>query len=123
MVRRIAEKILQQAGYELLCASSGEEALTLVAGLDQAPDLVICDMVMPSMSGPEVLERLKERWPALRHFYISGYMPEKEFKSVAIHAGNFMAKPFTSQQLLDMTSKVLDLPATETLSKSQAKNA
>jgi two-component system cell cycle sensor histidine kinase/response regulator CckA len=123
MVRRIAERILQQAGYKVLCAASGEEALTLAAGLDSAPDLIVCDMVMPSMSGPEVLDRLKERWPWVRHFYISGYMPEKEFKSVAINGGNFMAKPFTSQQLLDMTSKVLNLPATETLSKSQAKNA
>ena len=50
-------RVLQKAGYEVVCAEDGESALKLAAG--EAPDLILLDMILPKISGPEVLKRLK----------------------------------------------------------------
>lgn len=49
--------VLQKAGYEVVCAEDGESALKLAAG--ELPDLILLDMILPKISGPEVLNRLK----------------------------------------------------------------
>jgi CheY-like chemotaxis protein len=52
------ERVLHKAGYEVICAEDGESALKLAH--DQKPDLILLDMILPKISGPEVLARLKE---------------------------------------------------------------
>ena len=52
------ERVLLKAGYEVVCAEDGESALKLTR--EQKPDLILLDMILPKMSGPEVLERLKK---------------------------------------------------------------
>ena len=56
-IRRENESALHKAGYEVVCAEDGESALRLAR--EQKPDLVLLDMILPKMSGPEVLRRLK----------------------------------------------------------------
>jgi diguanylate cyclase len=56
-IRRANESALLKAGYEVICAVDGEAALRLAQELK--PDLILLDMIMPKMSGPEVLQRLK----------------------------------------------------------------
>jgi putative two-component system response regulator len=52
------ERVLHKAGYEVICAEDGESALKLAR--DQKPDLILLDMILPKISGPEVLVRLKQ---------------------------------------------------------------
>jgi len=56
-IRRANESALSKAGYEVVCAEDGESALHLAR--DGKPDLILLDMILPKMSGPDVLHRLK----------------------------------------------------------------
>lgn len=56
-IRRANESALLKAGYEVTCAEDGESALQLAE--EQKPDLILLDMILPKLSGPEVLQRLK----------------------------------------------------------------
>ncbi len=56
-IRRENESVLYRAGYEVICAEDGETALHM--SREQKPDLILLDMILPKMSGPEVLRRLK----------------------------------------------------------------
>jgi DNA-binding response OmpR family regulator len=56
-IRRENQSVLQKAGYEVICAEDGESALRLAR--EQKPDLMLLDMILPKVSGPEVLRRLK----------------------------------------------------------------
>jgi DNA-binding response OmpR family regulator len=56
-IRRENETVLQQAGYEVICAEDGETALRMAR--EQRPDLILLDMILPKVSGPEVLRSLK----------------------------------------------------------------
>ncbi len=57
-IRRENESALQKAGYDVICAEDGESALQLAG--EQHPDLILLDMILPKMSGPEVLKHLKK---------------------------------------------------------------
>lgn len=56
-IRKENETVLQQAGYEVICAEDGETALQMAR--EQRPDLILLDMILPKVSGPEVLRSLK----------------------------------------------------------------
>jgi CheY-like chemotaxis protein len=56
-IRKENETVLQQAGYEVICAEDGETALQMAR--EQRPDLILLDMILPRVSGPEVLRSLK----------------------------------------------------------------
>lgn len=62
-MRLLLEEVLTHYGYRVVTASDGEEALASVAQIQ--PDLVLLDMNMPGLSGPETLSRLREQWPVL----------------------------------------------------------
>jgi two-component system, cell cycle sensor histidine kinase and response regulator CckA len=99
-VRALAREILEQLGFEVLVAAQGAEALSLVAALDGALALVLTDLVMPEMSGRELLERLRAVRPGLPAVFMSGYTSEEE-----LHPGPsgenipFLSKPFTARML------------------------
>lgn len=57
-IRHENERVLVKAGYEVVCAADGKAALKLAN--DEHPDLILLDMILPKMSGPEVLKRLKK---------------------------------------------------------------
>src|SRR5438876_11606800 len=75
MVRDLLEKILTRAGFNVLLAANGEEALSAAFAHDGHIALVIADIVMPRMSGRELVERMRIIRPEARALYISGYSP------------------------------------------------
>jgi len=105
-IRRLAARALQRAGYEVLEARNGNEAIEIVEEEAGAIDLVLIDMVMPQMSGPELSARLRDHWPEVRILYTSGYTELSGRKDIV-----FLRKPFTARQLLEGVRSALAAPA------------
>ncbi len=100
MVRDLVRTMLGDLGYRTLAAAGGEEALTLEASHQEPIDLLVTDVVMPGLSGPELAERLLKRRPKTRVLFISGFtncstLPEE----VASASTAFLGKPFTRDEL------------------------
>jgi PAS domain S-box-containing protein len=112
MLRRLAEATLERAGYRVLAAASGADALRLAAGRgasDGAIDLVITDVVMPGMPGPALAQRLEAAHPGIRVLYMSGYADDTMARhGVSEERVSFLAKPFTPDELTRRVREVLD---------------
>jgi signal transduction histidine kinase len=99
----MTETILTEFGYKILTASSGQKALAILARDDLKVDLVITDLVMPGMSGRELVERIRQQAPAPRILCMSGYSLSADQR-----AGTpFLRKPFTSVELLAKVKRVI----------------
>jgi PAS domain S-box-containing protein len=108
-VRNIVTRVLRDAGYHVLVASSGEAALAL-AGSEGAPiHLLITDVVMPGMNGRQLADRLAQAHPETRTLFSSGYT-----ENIIAHHGvlergiEFMSKPYTIDLLTRRVREVLD---------------
>jgi PAS domain S-box-containing protein len=110
VVRGLARQILEQAGYHVLDAPGGDEAIRLCRELRGPIDLLLTDVVMPETSGREVAECLTKLRPATRVLYMSGYTDD-----AIVHHGvldsdvEFIQKPFTPIALAQKVREVLDL--------------
>jgi two-component system cell cycle sensor histidine kinase/response regulator CckA len=108
-VRSIVVKILRRAKYAVIEAENGEAALKAAAAHAGAIDLVVTDMYMPGMRGPEVVEALSKVRPGLRALFMSGYADQDARTSVPAGA-NFLHKPFSGQDLTKAVEAVLKGP-------------
>jgi len=108
LVRVLARKVLEQAGYRVLVAEGGAQALELARGHNGVIDLLVTDVVMPEMSGREVMRRLLQERPAVRVLYMSGYSDEAVAQHGVLDVGtSFIAKPFTPTTLAAKVREVL----------------
>ena len=103
LVLTMGETILTEFGYKVRTANSGQKALALLSRDDVHIDLVITDLVMPIMSGRELIERVREINPGLPVLCASGYglAPDKRIGLA------YLQKPFTSQELLRQVKRLL----------------
>ncbi|HEU4960004.1 MAG TPA: response regulator [Sphingomonas sp.] len=108
MVRAVAERALTRQGYTVLTAENGEAALELIATADR-PDLLISDVVMPSMDGPTMVARVRKRYPDLPILFMSGYAEEQLRRSIDIDHVAFLPKPFSVQQLAEAARDALTM--------------
>jgi two-component system cell cycle sensor histidine kinase/response regulator CckA len=106
MVRAVAERALARQGYTVLTAENGEAALELLASSEK-PDLLITDVVMPTMDGPTMVRHARKRYPDLRIIFMSGYAEEQLRKSIDLDNVAFLPKPFSVQQLAEAARTVL----------------
>jgi two-component system cell cycle sensor histidine kinase/response regulator CckA len=106
MVRAVAERALSRQGYEVLTAAHGEEALELLGEITHV-DLLISDVVMPTMDGPTLVRAARERYPDLPVLFMSGYAEEQLRQSIDIAHVAFLPKPFSVQQLAHAARDVL----------------
>jgi len=112
MVRNLVGTLLQNQGYHVLCAGTGPEALRLSDEHSGAIDLLLTDMVMPGMSGPELARELTARRPSLKVLYMSGYTEYAVVnQGVLEKVQSFIWKPFTNAALAQKVREVLDNPA------------
>lgn len=108
-VRRAARRILRRAGYHVFEAAHGADALALLAAYDGPLDLLLTDVVMPGMSGPQLAMQLLEKRPDLPVLYMSGYAEDVHEVRRALSRGqHFLAKPFTPEQLLRRVRLAVD---------------
>ena len=92
----MGKTILSAYGYRVLTANGGQKALDILAQKDTPVDLVITDLVMPAMSGRELVEHIRQLSPATRIICTSGYV----WPAGQETDGAYLQKPFTSQELL-----------------------
>jgi two-component system, cell cycle sensor histidine kinase and response regulator CckA len=93
-VRRIARLVLEKAGHCVLEAEDGQAALDLLRTYGGPLDLILCDVVMPNMSGIEFAERLKAEQPGMKVLLISGMVDESPVEGLEL-----LRKPFNGQVL------------------------
>ncbi|HVR91276.1 MAG TPA: ATP-binding protein [Novosphingobium sp.] len=106
MVRAVAERALVRAGYTVTAASDGEEGLELVQ-LGRKFDMVVTDVVMPSMDGPAMAREIRKLVPGLPVLFMSGYAEEQLREQIDIEDAFFLPKPFSVQQISDKVGAVL----------------
>ena len=105
-VSRMTAKILSGGGYTVLTASNGEEAVRLAGRYDAPIHLLLSDVVMPQMGGPELAERLGTERPGTRILMMSGYDDDNLARAGNTHA--MLSKPFLPHELLSRVRQLLD---------------
>ncbi len=100
-VRASTVRALRRAGYDVLEAGDGDEALALLAARATPVDLVVSDIVMPRMGGAAFVQALGERWPGVRVLFVSGYPGDSpDVRAVEALAIPVLEKPYTPSILL-----------------------
>jgi CheY-like chemotaxis protein len=103
--------VLEQAGYTVLLAGGGSEALQLVERPPGPIQLLVTDVVMPGMSGRELARRLLEQRPDTKVLYLSGYADDAVERHGVLDPGTaFMQKPFSPAALASRVREVLGGP-------------
>jgi two-component system cell cycle sensor histidine kinase/response regulator CckA len=105
-LRRMMVQVLSRNGYNVVAADSGEEALLRIGELDGDIDLLLSDVVMGELSGPELAASLQASSPTLRVLLTSGTSDESIVSGLVPGTAAFLAKPFRPSALID---KVHDL--------------
>jgi two-component system, cell cycle sensor histidine kinase and response regulator CckA len=109
MVRRITAKTLQRAGFDVLTASTLEEALERIQVHSREPAVLLTDVRMPGRTGPEVAAALTQRMPRLRTVYMSGYTPQEAIGAGMPGTGAiFIQKPYTADGLVRRIREVVE---------------
>ena len=105
-LRKLLVTVLKSAGYQVFETASGQEALLLTERLGQI-DILLSDVVMPGLSGPEVVKKIRGARTNLKVLFISGY--DADMMSRALPEGNthFLPKPFTPEDLLSKVGGLL----------------
>lgn len=108
-VRDLAQDVLTNSGYTVLEALNGQDALEIYRTTNDRIDLVLTDVIMPHMSGKQLIEQIRDINPDLPVIYMSGYT-----ENAIVHHGileedvHFIQKPFSPNQLLEIVRRVLD---------------
>ena len=108
-VREVAERVLRRGGYTVLSANDGHQALEVFHNNARDIEIVVSDVVMPNMSGPEMQRILRQKNHDVPFLFVSGYSSqEKALKITKEHGNRVLKKPWTSGQLLAGIREVLD---------------
>jgi DNA-binding response OmpR family regulator len=107
LVRDLTVQVLERAGYEVVGEGDANAALDLVEA--EAFDLVVTDVVMPGLSGVELLNELRDRRPDLPVLLMTGGSPEPERTTRALELGanGIVYKPYSHAELIDAVRAAL----------------
>ncbi|MBL4818442.1 MAG: response regulator [Deltaproteobacteria bacterium] len=115
IVRQVASDIIRGGGFEVLEASNAASAIKLCEEAPKPVNLVLTDLVMPKMNGPELIKQLSSKFPDISVVYMSGYNSEAAFsRGVSKKNASFIQKPFMPNTLLKviqdtLSGKVVDV--------------
>jgi len=112
-LRSLGARVLGAFGYRVLVARTGAEALRIVANHEGPIDLVATDVVMPEMSGSQLVAEVLKARPGIRVLFMSGYTDDEVMRRGVIDGQTaFLQKPFTPDVLAHKVRAVLDVPVT-----------
>lgn len=97
LVRHVVTTMLEVAGHQVVGAGTPREARAAVAGADEPFDLIVADVRLPELPGPELVAELRLLQPRAQYLYISGY--DFQAPEVADLDAPLLAKPFTGSDL------------------------
>ncbi len=106
MVRAVAERALVRHGYTVLTATQGEEAMAVLDGGTHI-DLLVSDVVMPTMDGPTLGRTARAKFPDLPILFMSGYAEEQLRKTIDLPRMGFIPKPFSVKALAEAVQAAL----------------
>jgi len=109
MVRELAVRILKRAGYTVLTAENGNEAIRVFRENEQKIDLIILDLIMPEAGGEVVYSTLQKEHPNLRFLFASGYSTQTVHTGFVLNEGvELLQKPYPPDALLRKVRQILD---------------
>lgn len=112
-VRELAREFLSAAGFSVLTAEDGWEALQVAERLGRSIEAVLTDMVMPKMGGTELGVRLRCLLPHLKIVYMTGYLEQSDNGNSLVEDAFFLQKPFTRETLVSKLNQALKSEQTE----------
>jgi two-component system, cell cycle sensor histidine kinase and response regulator CckA len=113
-VRELTMRILERLGYRVLAADSGDEALRISAAYEGNISLMLTDVVMPGMSGPQVADALKPLRPGMKVLFLSGYTENSVVYHGVLEPGlDFLPKPYSREALSEKIRSLLGDVAAE----------
>ncbi len=108
MILEVGRELLEELGYTVLPAMSGQEAIDVFQKEQDKIDLIIMDMIMPGMSGSETFDRLKEINPDVKILLSSGYSVDGQASKILRRGcDGFIQKPFNMNQLAEKIQKIM----------------
>jgi CheY-like chemotaxis protein len=108
-LREVARRILTRNGYTVLVATGGAEAIEIASSTEGPIDLLLTDVIMPTMQGPTVAKEVKKIRPDIRVLFMSGHaQPVLEAEEVLRTKFHLVEKPFDQKLLLDHVRRALD---------------
>ena len=108
-VMKLLKTSLEMSGFRVLSSCDGQSALTLVADLEERPDLLLTDVMMPGISGMELADVIKKRFPGILVCFMSGYTNETIDRMGVLEGGSFFIhKPFLPSELVRTIRNILE---------------
>ena len=108
-VRELIRDVLTSAGYRVATCAGAQEGFAMATRQGARVDLLVTDVVLPDIDGPELASRLKARFPHLKVLFVSGYPGSfLEKRGVRDLEASLLLKPFTPQELLEKVQRVLE---------------
>ena len=122
-VRKMAVRVLKHQGYSVLEANSGGEALLVFERLQKQIDIIVTDVVMPNMSGPDFITRVRTIKPGVGVLFMSGYTPDFIRQEGVLGEGTpYLQKPFRPVVFAQKVREVLDEIERQTIDPDQTVN-
>ena len=106
-VREVTAEFLAAAGYRVFTARDGNEALEIAAKAGKSLNILLTDMVLPQIHGPELAQRILAIHPNVKIIYASGYLECQKDGAQLVNSAAFLSKPFTRADLLKTIESVL----------------
>ncbi|WP_439579561.1 ATP-binding protein [Elioraea sp.] len=110
-VRRLSTRALENAGWRVLAAASGEAALQMLDAEPVPPAALVSDVVMPGMDGTQVVKAVRARYPKIPVVLVSGYSESAAIDGLPDEDLHFLPKPYTLRQLVAQVDTMVAPPA------------
>lgn len=108
-VRQLGKRILENAGYRVLTAGDGEEALGLFERFQDSIDLMLLDVVMPKLGGRALMDRIQSRCARMKFIFASGYSEQALHTGFVLNSGiDLIKKPYRAEELLKRVREVIE---------------
>jgi signal transduction histidine kinase/ActR/RegA family two-component response regulator len=107
-VRKLLARILRSRGYDVFETEDAHSALALMSSANKPMDLVVTDIVMPSMSGVRLAEQIRAQWPSVKILFVSGFPSTDAIPASELPYSALLGKPFTPDEIEAKVRELLD---------------